>query len=80
MPSTNTDSFAVPTDSLLRPSEVALALAVDEHTLAVWRCAEEGPRHLPFVKIGGAVRYRKSDVDAFVASGLHGAHSVQECI
>lgn len=80
MPPIDDDKLAVPTEPLLKPSEVALALAVEEHTLAVWRCAEEGPRHLPFVKIGGAVRYRKSDVDAFVAGGLHGAHTVQECI
>jgi hypothetical protein len=70
MPQSDSDRPPAFTEPLLRPAEVARALAVEEHTLAVWRCAEAGPRHLPFIKIGGTVRYRKSDLDALVENGL----------
>ena len=44
---------------LLAPADLAALLAVDERTLAVWRCQRRGP---DFVKLGRAVFYRKDDV------------------
>ena len=61
---------AADAEPLLKPAEVARRLAVEEHTLAVWRCTR---RHLPFVKVGTSVRYRHADVAAFIASNLQAA-------
>jgi hypothetical protein len=36
------------------------------HTLRRWRCV--GTVNLPYIKIGGAVRYRESDLYAFIES------------
>ena len=57
--------------SLLTPEEVGEALHVTPHTLAVWRCTKR--RNLPYVKVGGLVRYRAADVEAFIASNLKDA-------
>ena len=50
---------------LLTPETVADLLGLTLHTLAVWRCAKRMP--LPYVKLGGRVRYRTADVEAFIA-------------
>ena len=55
-------------NKLLTPEQVAELLGVSTHTLAVWRC--EKRYHLPYVKSGRLVRYRESDVDAFIQSRL----------
>lgn len=52
---------------LLSPKEVSDYIGVPVSTLAVWRCT--GRVHLTFVKAGRAVRYRREDVEAFLASG-----------
>lgn len=39
-------------------------------TLVTWRCTERVK--IPYVKIGGNVRYRRSDLDAFIAANTHG--------
>lgn len=51
---------------LLTPEQVAEALAVTTHTLAVWRC--EGRYELPYIKTGRLVRYLAEDVQAFIQS------------
>ncbi len=58
-------------EPLLKPEQVAQRLAIAESTLNVWRCT--GRQQLPFIKLGSSVRYRASDVDAFVESRLHDA-------
>ncbi|MCL1825451.1 MAG: helix-turn-helix domain-containing protein [Betaproteobacteria bacterium] len=45
---------------LLTPTQAAQVLNVTEGTLAIWRC--EKRYHLPFVKVGRKVFYRKSDL------------------
>lgn len=50
--------------NLLTPFDVAMLLGVTEGTLEVWRCTKRYP--LNYIKIGGRVRYRLEDVDAFV--------------
>lgn len=52
---------------LLTSEEVAQILRLKNHrTLAVWRSTKRYP--LPYIKYGRAVRYRRKDVDAFLAS------------
>lgn len=51
------------TDPLLTTHEVAEILRVGPRTIQTWRHLQRGPK---FVRIGGLVRYRKSDVDAYI--------------
>ena len=54
-------------DLLLKDSEVEIILNVHDGFLAKDRV---GKARLPFVRIGRSVRYRKSDVVAFIAKNL----------
>lgn len=54
-------------DRLLTTPEAAALLDVSPQTLEVWRCTKRYP--LPYVKIGRNVRYRKSGIVGFLASG-----------
>ena len=59
------------TDVLLKPGAVAEALGVKEKTLANWRAINVGPR---FIRLGnkrGFVRYRSSDIEAYLQSCEH---------
>jgi excisionase family DNA binding protein len=47
----------------LTTDQAAELLTVSASTLEVWRYRRTGPR---FVKIGRSVRYRQSDVEAFI--------------
>lgn len=49
---------------LYTPKEAAEILGIDAATLAVWRCTQRVD--LPFVKIGGRVRYILEDVLQFI--------------
>ena len=51
-------------DRLLTPEEVAEFLGMKPNTLARWRSNGIGPA---YVKLGSAVRYRREDLDRFVA-------------
>lgn len=55
------------TGRLLRPRELSELLGVPVGTLANWRSARTGP---PFVEIGRHVRYRRGDVDEWIAARL----------
>lgn len=57
-------------EQLLTERQAAEMLALSFTTLATWRCKKR--YGLPFVKIGAgrAVRYRLSDVQRFIESGL----------
>jgi len=50
--------------NLLTPEQVSTALGVNTHTLAVWRCT--GRYNLPYIKAGRLVRYKESDISAFI--------------
>lgn len=50
---------------LLTPEQVCERLCVSLRALEGWR---EQKRHLPFLKVGGAIRYTQRDVDAFIAA------------
>ena len=55
------------TESLLTVAEVANWLGVAEGTLRYWRHVHRGPQSLT---VGGAVRYRPSDVEAWLERGV----------
>jgi excisionase family DNA binding protein len=46
--------------------EASAYLGVAVSTLSIWRNTKRYP--LPYIKVGRLVRYRKSDLDAFMAS------------
>ena len=52
-----------PTTPPLTTNQAAEALGVKPATLEVWRCQGRGPR---FLKLGRVVRYRQSDLEAFL--------------
>ncbi len=57
-------------NNLLTPKEVSRILGISVETLNVWRATNR--YQLPYVKAGRLVRYRSSDVTAFIESRLQG--------
>lgn len=53
-------------DIHLTTKQAADYLNVPPSTLTTWRCTKRV--QIPFFKLGGNVRYKKSDLDAFVAA------------
>jgi excisionase family DNA binding protein len=60
--------FSLVNNELLSRKEAAAYLGIAENTLAIWKCT--GRYGLPFVKMGRLVKYRKVDLDAFIANRL----------
>lgn len=54
------------TSKLLDRPDAAAYIGVRTQTLATW--ASSGRYKLPFIKVGRAVKYRVSDLDAFLAA------------
>lgn len=55
--------------NLLNEKQAALYLGLENHsTLTVWRST--GKNEIPYCKIGGAVRYKKDDLDNFISSNM----------
>jgi excisionase family DNA binding protein len=50
---------------LLTRREAAEYLGITESTLSVWACVKR--YRLPYVKVGRLVKYRRADLDAFIA-------------
>lgn len=59
------DLHALHSNELLSRDEAARYLGVASATLAGW--ASTGSQAIPVAKIGGLAKYRKSDLDAFIA-------------
>ena len=59
-------------DPLLIPEETAERLGVSIRTLARWRVEGGGPK---YAKIGAAVRYRSSSIDAWIEAHEVGSTS-----
>ena len=57
-------------DKLWTPNKLAEYLELSEQTLANWRSRGRGP---VWVKIGGQVRYRDRDIEAFIAESTVGS-------
>lgn len=62
------------TDKLLTQKEVKEIIGLADSTLEQWRLKGKGPK---FIKLGRLVRYRLSDIDAYI-SGLPGFSSTTE--
>lgn len=60
---------------LLNTKEAAGILGKSPNTLVIWRCT--GAYDLPYVKVGGSVRYREEDLDAFIEANLVGAEQIE---
>lgn len=63
----NTLATIAPAENMT-PAQASEFLQVPEATLAVWRSTNRVV--LPFFKIGSHVRYRKSDLQAFIAQQM----------
>jgi len=50
----------------LRTEDLAQILQLQPDTISKWRRRGRGPK---YVRVGGAVRYRPEDVDAWVQAG-----------
>lgn len=55
--------------SLLTERDASVLLKIPMATLRRWRWAGAGPR---FLKLGGHVRYRRGDIEEFIAAGERG--------
>lgn len=68
VPATPSHERSIAPSDLLDEKEVAATLGIAPGTLRNWRSLRIG---VPYVKLGKrAVRYRRADVDAFIASGM----------
>jgi excisionase family DNA binding protein len=58
---------------LLNTEQAATYLGVTSRTLEVWRCTK---RHaIPYIKVGRLVKYRKTELDHWLARQTIGANS-----
>ncbi len=57
-------------NTLLTARQAADILQIRAQTLACWRMTG---KYLPFIRVGRSVRYRRGDVEAFIASRTVGA-------
>lgn len=60
--------YAVNTDPLFNPREAGAYISITEKTLSKWRT--QYPDRLPYHKVGGSIRYRKSTLDTFLNACL----------
>lgn len=63
------ESTEMRTAGMLTPRDLADRWQVPQRTLGQWRYQGTGPA---YVKIGGAVRYRAADVEAYEAAHMVG--------
>ncbi|QEN87723.1 helix-turn-helix domain-containing protein [Labrys sp. KNU-23] len=59
-------------DRLLNEIEAAMLLSLSHRTLQCWRSRGDGP---PFLRLGTAVRYRRSELDAWLSERRRSAGS-----
>jgi predicted DNA-binding transcriptional regulator AlpA len=57
-------------DALLTEAEAAARLNIAPATMAAWR-ATKRTASPAYCRIGGAVRYRTSDIEDFIAKSVH---------
>ena len=53
-------------DKLLTPPQVAELIGLDHRTLANWRAS--GAERLPYIRVGGRIRYDRADVKEWLES------------
>lgn len=61
-------------DALLTPREAAAFLNVSIHTLASWRTRDNTPI-VPWYEVGGQVRYKRSELIAWLSGQRKGAEA-----
>ena len=66
-------SDQTPQSDLLTTEQAAAYLGVKPRSLEVWRCV--GRYDLPYIKVGRLVRYRRSDLDAFLERNVRVDHA-----
>ncbi|MFT5185660.1 MAG: hypothetical protein ACI84C_002808 [Flavobacteriales bacterium] len=66
------DIFNEATPALLNTEQVANLLGIKPHTLAVARCERTESLNIPYFKVGRSVRYRKIEVEAYLAERQQG--------
>ncbi|HVS73686.1 MAG TPA: helix-turn-helix domain-containing protein [Phycisphaerae bacterium] len=57
------EAIAIPQKVLLTTAEAAQVLDLRKETLDAWRQQKRGPK---YVKVGSNVRYRRTDIDAYI--------------
>ncbi len=62
-----------PQSNLLTTEEAAAYLGVKPRSLEVWRCVKR--YGIPYVKVGRLIKYRQSELDAWLASRTIGSKS-----
>ncbi|MBJ6751354.1 helix-turn-helix domain-containing protein [Geomonas anaerohicana] len=73
----NETSVVAPRQAALTTPEAAAYLKVKPATLEQWRWNGRGPR---FAKIGRSVRYRMSDLDAFLDARVFGSTTEAQAV
>lgn len=63
-------SLPVDPDALLTEVQVGQLLGLSIRTLQAWRARRAGP---PFVQVGRAIRYRRSDVVSWIDANTMGS-------
>jgi excisionase family DNA binding protein len=66
-------STAVLSSDLLTREQVAEILGIKPQTVSVWHCTHRYGFHRLAIRVGARVRYRRSDLDAWLASRTVGA-------
>ena len=61
-----TEGGLIMLSTLLTTTEVAQLLSVCPETIARWRVEGTGPR--PFIRMGRAIRYHPSVIDAYISA------------
>jgi predicted DNA-binding transcriptional regulator AlpA len=56
-------------ENLLTTEKAAAVLGMSEQTMRIWRMANKGPN---FIRINRSIRYRRDDLDEFVAKRMVG--------
>ena len=56
-------------DGLLTTEEAGKVLGMSEQTMRIWRAENKGPS---YIKINRTIRYRRDDLDEFVAKRMVG--------
>ncbi|MBG0846861.1 helix-turn-helix domain-containing protein [Pseudomonas chengduensis] len=69
------DNATLTPETLLTPEQAAQVLGLSVKTLATWRST--GRHALSFIKCGSRIRYRRADLDAWLASRQHTSAAAQ---
>ena len=64
-------------DKLLKTKEVSELLSISEKTLANARWSGVGVS-IPYIKLSSSVRYKQSDVSAYIESNIHNNSEARE--